>query len=66
MLAEGVMEMFQLLLGLVLVIVHFVVLVLHVVHILGVLVLQLLVSRQKLPLKLLVPMMPLLLNGVMG
>ena len=66
MLAEGVMEMFQLLLGLVLVIVHFVVLVLHVVHILGVLVLQLLVSRQKLPLELLVPMMPLLLNGVMG
>ena len=66
MLAEGVMEMFQLLLGLVLVIVHFVVLVLHVVHILRVLVLQLLVSRQKLPLELLVPMMPLLLNGVMG
>ena len=66
MLAEGIMEMFQLLLGLVLVIVHFVVLVLHVVHILGVLVLQLLVSRQKLPLELLVPMMPLLLNGVMG
>lgn len=60
------MEMLQLLLGLVLVIVHLVVLVLHMVHVLGVLVLQLLVSGEELPLKLLVPMVPFLLNGLVG
>ena len=58
--------MFQFSFGFSFVVVDLVVLVLHVMHLLSVLVLQLLVSLHELPLELLVPVIPFLLNGIMS
>ena len=64
MLAEGRMKIIQFIFSLMLVIVHFVVLVLHMMHIFRVLVLKILVSRQEFALELLIPVVPFLFNGL--